>query len=579
MTPSLAPGITQALVAVAIVLALAYPLGWLIAVVLDRESPPFERLTGPFERVFLGMCGTRGEGQTWRAYAMSVLLFSACGLLLTYGIQRVQGLLPNNPAELAGVAPDLAMNTAVSFVTNTNWQAYGGETTLSYATQMLALTTQNFVSAAVGICVVAAVARGIRNRRSEDLGNFWRDLLRGTAFILLPLSTVLALVLVSQGVVQTLSPYQEATLVQPIVAPDGTAIATQTLPLGPAASQVAIKQLGTNGGGFFSVNSAHPFENPTPLSNFLQTISIILLPAALCCSFGIWVRDRRQGVAILAAMTVLLVASLAGAAMAETHGIPAIGGLGIDGPTAMEGKETRFGVMGSILWAVFTTAASNGSVNAMHDSMTPLAGGVCMLLMQLGEVVFGGVGSGLYGMLLFVLVAVFVAGLMVGRTPEYLAKRIGPYDMKMAAIALLAPSAMVLIGTAVAVAFPSAAAAAPNPGPHGFSEILYAYSSAANNNGSAFGGLAVNSPFWNTSTALAMFVGRFFVIVPVLAIAGSLARKDAVAPSLGTLPTHTPLFVAFLIAIVLIVGVLTFVPALALGPVVEQLRLAAGVLA
>lgn len=578
MISSLVPGVLQAKLAIAIVLALAYPLGWWIATVLDRAGPPLERLTGPFERFFLAACGTRGEGETWRSYASAVLLFSACGLALTYAIQRIQGFLPNNPAGLPGVAPDLALNTAVSFVTNTNWQAYGGETTLSYATQMLALTTQNVVSASVGICVVAAVARGIRNRRSEDLGNFWRDLLRVTSFVLLPLSAVLAIALVSQGVVQTLSPYEEVSLVQPIVAPDGTSVATQTLPLGPAASQVAIKQLGTNGGGYFNVNSAHPFENPTPLSNLLETIAIILLPAALCCSFGMWVNDRRQGFAILAAMTALLVAAFAAAAFAEAHGVPSIARLGIDAPTAMEGKETRFGVMGSVLWAVLTTAASNGSVNAMHDSLTPLAGGVCMLLMQLGEVVFGGVGSGLYGMLLFVLVTVFVAGLMVGRTPEYLAKRIGPYEMKMAAIALLAPSALVLIGTAVAVCVPSAAASAPNPGPHGFSEILYAFSSAANNNGSAFGGLSANTPFWNVATALAMFVGRFFVIVPVLAIAGSLARKGAVAPSLGTLPTHTPLFVALLIAIVLIVGVLTFVPALALGPVVEHLRLVAGVL-
>ena len=423
---------------------------------------------------------------------------------------------------------------------------------------------------------MAALARGIRNARSADLGNFWRDLIRATVHVLLPLSALLAIVLVSQGVVQTLGPYADVTLVEPITAADGAVTTTQTLPLGPAASQIAIKQLGTNGGGYFNVNSAHPFENPTPLSNFLETASILLLPAALCCSFGVWVRDRRQGFAILATMSVLLILALAGMWISENHGVPALAALGVDAPTAMEGKETRFGVPASVLWGTFTTAASNGSVNAMHDSLTPIAGGIAMLLMQLGEVVFGGVGSGLYGMILFVLVTVFVSGLMVGRTPEYLRKKIGPFEMKMAAIALLAPSAMVLIGTAVASSLESTAAAAPNTGPHGFSEILYAFSSASNNNGSAFGGISANTPFWNMALGICMFVGRFWVIVPVLAIAGSLGRKGTVAPSIGTLPTHTPLFVGLLIAVVLIVGVLTFVPALALGPVVEQLRLQTG---
>jgi potassium-transporting ATPase potassium-binding subunit len=444
---------------------------------------------------------------------------------------------------------------------------------------MLALGTQNFISAAVGIAVLAALARGLRSRRSEDLGNLWRDLVRATLHVLLPLSTILAILLVSQGVVQTLEGPRQVDLLQPAVAADGSLVREQTLPLGPVASQVAIKQLGTNGGGFFNANSAHPFENPTPLSNFLQTVAILLLPAALCRSFGIWVGDRRHGTALLAAMTSLLAIALATAWVAESYGVPALERLGVAEPTAMEGKETRFGLPGSVLWAVFTTAASNGSVNAMHDSLTPLAGGVAMLLMQLGEVVFGGVGSGVYGMVLFVLVTVFISGLMVGRTPEYLGKRIGPFEMKMTAIALLLPSAMVLVGTAIAVSIEPVAAAAPNPGPHGFSEILYAFSSASNNNGSAFAGLSANTPFWNAALALCMVIGRFGVIVPVLAIAGSLARKGHVAASAGTLPTHTPLFIILLVAVVLVVGVLTFVPALALGPVVEHLRLVpAGVL-
>ncbi len=571
-------GILQATIAIGLALLLAFPLGAYVARVMESGPAPLDRLLGPLERAMLAATGRATRQYGWRGYALGVLILSFVGIACTYGLQRLQGSLPGNPQGLGGVAPDSALNTAVSFVTNTNWQGYAGETTMSYATQMLALGTQNFVSAAVGVAVLVALARGIRSRRSEDLGNIWRDLIRVTLHVLLPLSAILAMVLVSQGVVQTMRPYAEVPLLEPVVAPDGSTVTSQTLPLGPAASQVAIKQLGTNGGGFFNANSAHPFENPTPLSNLLQTISIILLPAALCVSFGIWVGDRRQGIALLAAMTALVALALVGAWLAEANGNPrlaALGPFGVGEPTAMEGKETRFGVAGSVLWAVLTTAASNGSVNAMHDSLTPLAGGVAMLLMLLGEVVFGGVGSGLYGMILFVIVAVFVAGLMVGRTPEYLGKRIGPFEMKMAAIGLLLPSATVLIGTAIAVSIESAAAAAPNPGPHGFSEILYAFASASNNNGSAFGGLSANTPFWNVALAACMFAGRFGVILPVLAIAGSLARKGHVAPSVGTLPTHTPLFVALLIAVLLIVGVLTFIPALALGPVVEHLRLAA----
>ncbi|MDD5274310.1 MAG: potassium-transporting ATPase subunit KdpA, partial [Methylovulum sp.] len=505
-----------------------------------------------------------------------------------------------NPQNLPNVSPDSSFNTAVSFATNTNWQGYGGETTMSYLTQMLGLTVQNFVSAATGMAVLVALIRGFTRRKADIIGNFWVDMTRSTLYILMPLSLILALVLVGQGVVQTFKPYQTVPLVesvsyeQPKLGSDGVAlqdaagkpvmetveVKEQTVAVGPAASQVAIKQLGTNGGGFFNVNSAHPLENPTPLSNFLEMLSILLIPAALCYTFGMMVGDTRQGWAILAAMTLVLVALVFVEVSAEQSGNPTLATLGVDQSTNvnqaggnMEGKETRFGITNSAVWAVVTTAASNGSVNAMHDSFTPIGGLVPMWLMQLGEVIFGGVGSGLYGMIMFAIVAVFVSGLMIGRTPEYLGKKIEAYEMKMAAIVILIPPLVVLGGTAIAVMVDVGKSSVFNPGAHGFSEVLYAFSSAGNNNGSAFGGLSANTPFYNAMLGAAMLLSRYWLAVPVLAIAGSLAAKKIVPVGPGTLPTHTPLFIMLLIGTVLMVGALTFVPALALGPVVEQLQM------
>jgi K+-transporting ATPase ATPase A chain len=509
-----------------------------------------------------------------------MLVFNLAGLLVVYALQRLQGVLPLNPKGFAGTTPDLAFDTAVSFATNTNWQSYGGETTMSYLTQMLGLTVQNFVSAASGMAVAIAVIRGFSRRESATIGSFWVDLVRGAFYILLPLSLVIAVFLVSQGVVQTFSAYREVPLLQAIKDADGKAIVSQILAVGPAASQIAIKQLGTNGGGFFNVNSAHPFENATPLSNFVEVLSILLIAAALCYTFGKLVKDTRQGWAVLAAMLVIFVPLLVLCFSAEQAGNPALNAFGVDQVASalqsggnMEGKEVRFGIANSALWATATTAASNGSVNSMHDSFTPLGGLVPMWLIQLGEIVFGGVGSGLYGMLMFAVVAVFIAGLMVGRTPEYLGKKIEVYEMKMASLVILVPAAVVLVFTAIGVLTPAGKAGILNPGAHGFSEVLYAFSSAANNNGSAFGGLTANTPFYNTLLAVAMFVGRYFVKVAVLALAGSLAAKKLVPSSAGTLPTHTPLFVGWLAATVVIVGALTFIPALALGPIVEHLLL------
>jgi K+-transporting ATPase ATPase A chain len=480
--------------------------------------------------------------------------------------------LPLNPQALGPVGAHLSFNTAVSFVTNTNWQAYGGETTLSYLTQALGLTVQNFVSAATGIAILVAFVRGLVGKTTQQLGNFWVDLVRATVYVLLPLSLVLALALVSQGVVQTLAPSVEVQALE--------SGAKQLLAVGPAASQVAIKQLGTNGGGFFNVNSAHPFENPTPLSNLLECVAILLIPAACCVMFGRMVKDRRQGVAVLAAMVVMFVPLAIGSMAAEQAGNPSHAALGLDVATSaiapggnMEGKELRFGTTESAIWAAATTAASNGSVNSMHDSYTPLGGLVPMFLMQLGEVVFGGVGSGLYGMLIFAIVAVFLAGLMVGRTPEYLGKKIGAFEVQMASIAILAPCVMVLVGTALACVTGGGLATIQDRGPHGFSEILYALSSASNNNGSAFAGLGAGTAFYDLLLGISMLVGRYFVAVPALAIAGSLAAKRIVPVGPGTMPTHGPLFVTLLVAVVLLVGALNFVPALALGPIVEHLRL------
>jgi len=562
-----------------VLLILVKPLGAYMARVYQGQDVLLDSLMRPFERLLYRLAGVQPEKEMdWKTYGLVLLLFNLLGLLVVFGLQRIQHLLPFNPQGLGPVAPDLAFNTAASFATNTNWQSYGGETTLSYLTQMLGLTVQNFVSAASGMAVLVALIRGIVRRTASTIGNFWVDLTRSTLYILLPLSFLLALALVSQGAVQTLHPYQDVALLQPVTEGDGQLVEQQTLALGPAASQIAIKQLGTNGGGFFNVNSAHPFENPTPLSNFLEMLAILLIPAALCYTYGDMVGDKRQGWAILTAMTIIFVVMLGIAVWSEQAGNSSLARFGVDiSPSAiqaggnMEGKEVRFGIANSALWATATTAASNGSVNSMHDSYTPLGGLVPMWLMQLGEVIYGGVGSGLYGMLAFVIVAVFVSGLMVGRTPEYLGKKIEIFEMKMATLMILIPVLLVLIGTAFAVSMPSGKGSISNPGPHGFSQILYAFSSAGNNNGSAFAGLGANNPFYNTALGIAMLVARYGVLVPALAIAGSLAAKKRVPPSPGTLPTHTPLFIAWLVGVVIIVGALSFFPTLALGPIVEAL--------
>ncbi|MBS0203153.1 MAG: potassium-transporting ATPase subunit KdpA [Planctomycetes bacterium] len=565
----------------AVLLAMVKPLGWYMARVYRGRPCGLDAVLAPVERLLYRLSGVNPDGEmSWQKYAVAMLIFNLLGIVAVYGLQRLQGSLPLNPQELGTVAPDLAFNTAVSFASNTNWQAYSGESTLSHLTQMLGLTVQNFLSAATGMAVLVALIRGLSRTSTETIGNFWVDMTRSTLYILMPLSLVMAIVLASQGVVQSFGPAAEATLLDPTTDADGQAVLTQRIPMGPAASQVAIKQLGTNGGGFFGVNSAHPLENPTPLSNFLQLLAILLIPAALCYTFGEMVGDVRQGWALLATMLIIFVPLVGLGLWAESAGNPRLADLGIDATATlqqsggnMEGKEVRFGVGTSVLWAAATTAASNGSVNSMHDSFTPLGGLVPMWLMQLGEVIFGGVGSGLYGLLIFALVAVFIAGLMVGRTPEYLGKKIEAYEMKMAALVILIPPIVVLAGTALAVSVDAGRAAIANPGPHGFSEILYALSSAGNNNGSAFGGLGANSIFYNSLLGVAMFVSRYWLIIPVLAIAGSLARKRQTPVSAGTLPTHTPLFVVLLAGIVVLVGALTFLPALALGPIVEHLQL------
>ncbi len=584
-----------------ILLLLVRPLGIYIARVMMMENRV--TLVTRFEDALFRMCGIeRKEDMGWLKYSFAVLLFNALGLLTVYALQRLQVWLPLNPQAMANVSPDSAFNTAVSFVTNTNWQGYGGESTMGYLTQMLGLTVQNFLSAATGIVVVIALIRGFVRHVSAGIGNAWVDLLRVTLWILLPLSSLFALFLASQGVIQNFAAYQDVSTLevtkydnpkldaaaQPLRDEKGNAItepattSTQTLPMGPVASQEAIKMIGTNGGGFFNANSAHPFENPTPLVNFLQMLSIFLIPGALCIAFGCIVGDERQGWTVLAAMTVLFVTFAIAAICFEQQGNPLLAkvatGDTLVSTTAladgnMEGKETRFGIADSALFATITTAASCGAVNAMHDSFTPLGGLVPLVNMQLGEVVFGGVGSGLYGMLVFAVLAVFIAGLMIGRTPEYLGKKIESHEMKMTSIAILVTPLLVLVGTAIAVMTEAGRAGIANPGAHGFSEILYALSSAANNNGSAFAGLSANTPFYNVLLAVAMWFGRFGVILPVLAMAGSLAAKKRVAATAGTLPTHGPLFVTLLIGSVLLVGLLNYVPALALGPLVEHLVL------
>jgi K+-transporting ATPase ATPase A chain len=546
-------------------------LGRYVAAVLEGRGSVL-RMGRFLERPLYRIAGVDPEAEmSWRGYAVAILAFNLVGILFLFALQLAQGPLPLNPQGFGAPTWDSALNTAVSFVTNTNWQGYGGESTMGYLTQMLGLTVQNFLSAATGIAVAVALTRGFARRTAETVGNAWVDITRVTLYLLLPLSIVLAVGLIADGVIQNLDAYRTvATL-------EGS---TQTLPMGPVASQEAIKMIGTNGGGFFNANSAHPFENPTPLTNLLEMVAIFLIPAALVFSFGDIVGDCRQGHALLAAMVLIFVPAMVATTAAEQAGNPLVAKLGVDQVATagqaggnMEGKEARFGIADSALFSTVTTAASCGAVNAMHDSFTPLGGLVPMWLMQLGEVVFGGVGSGLYGMLVFAVVAVFVAGLMIGRTPEYLGKKIETFEMQMAATAVLVTPFLVLVGTGLAVVMEPGLKGIANPGPHGFSEVLYAYSSAANNNGSAFAGLAANTPFYNLTLAVAMLLGRFGVIVPVLAMAGALAAKKRVPASAGTLPTHGPLFVVLLVATVLLVGALTYVPALALGPVVEHLQL------
>jgi K+-transporting ATPase ATPase A chain len=579
-----------------VLLALAKPLGLYMANVYEGKRTFLSPALGWLERLTYRVSGVKPEeDMDWKRYLWAVLWVNLFGFVAVYGLQRLQDVLPLNPQKFGAVSPDSSFNTAVSFATNTNWQGYGGESTMSYLSQMLGLGVQNFLSAATGMAVLIALTRGFARKQASGIGNFWADLTRSTVYILLPLSLLLACALVSQGVVQTFQPYKTVDLVQaplefeqPKNGPDGKPLmdkegkpvmekATtkeQTLPLGPAASQIAIKQLGTNGGGFFNVNSAHPFENPTPLANFLEMLSILLIGAALCYTFGRMIGDTRQGWALMAAMAILFAGFLAVCVLSEQAGNPILAKLGVEQPLGnMEGKEVRFGVTNSALWATATTSASNGSVNSMHDSFTALGGLVPMVLMQLGEIIFGGVGSGLYGMIVFVIVAVFIAGLMVGRTPEYVGKKIEAYEMKMASLAVLFPFFAALIGTAVAVVIEPGVSSMANPGAHGFSEALYAFSSASNNNGSAFAGLNANTPFYNTALGIAMWTSRYWIIVPVLAMAGSLARKKLVPTGEGTLPTHTPLFIGFLVGTVLVIGALTFVPGLALGPIVEHLQL------
>jgi K+-transporting ATPase ATPase A chain len=584
-----------------VLLALVKPLGTYMAWAFSEQPNRLTRFGGGIERLIYRVCGIRAdEEMNWRRYSLAMLVFNVVGLLVVYAFQRTQqwhGALMN-PQQFPAVSPDSSFNTAISFITNTNWQGYGGESTMSYLTQMAALGVQNFLSAATGIAILIALIRGFTRRSAKTIGSFWVDMTRSTLYVLLPLSLVLAVILVSQGVVQNFSPYKDVPLLQPTTYTETvkdaagnavknahgtevtrqTTLTTQSLPLGPAASQIAIKQMGTNGGGFYNVNSAHPYENPTPLSNFFEMLSILLISGALCYTFGVMVGDRRQGWTLLAAMVVILLPLMVACTYLEQGGNPAYAHMGIDQAASatqaggnMEGKETRFGIVNSTIWATTTTAASNGSVNSMHDSYTPLGGLIPMWLIQLGEVIFGGVGSGLYGMIAFAVVAVFIAGLMVGRTPEYLGKKIEAYEMKMASLIVLIPCALSVVGAAIAVLAPAGLAGMANPGAHGFSEVLYAFSSASNNNGSAFGGISANTPFYNSLLGICMFLSRYMLAVGTLAIAGSLAAKKHVPESAGTLPTHTPLFVVLLATTVIVIGALTFLPALALGPIAESL--------
>jgi K+-transporting ATPase ATPase A chain len=546
-------------------LFLVKPLGWYIAQVYKGKS----FILRPIERAIYRLCGIRSKHEmNWKEYLTALLIFNLFGILLVYGIQRAQYYLPLNPQQFQNVSPALAFNTAVSFVTNTDWQNYAGEATLSYFTQLVALTVQNFLSAATGLAVLMAFIRSFTQQTSPHLGNAWVDITRGILYILLPLACIFAIFLSSQGVIQNIKPYESITLLQPTASE-----ITQVIPMGPVASQEAIKQLGSNGGGFFNTNSAHPFENPTPLTNFFELLAILLIPAALCYTFGMMVNDKRQGWAILMAMFILFVPFTMITIAAEQHGNSVFSSLGISSNINMEGKETRFGIANSALWATATTATSNGSVNAMHDSFTPLGGLIPIWFMQLGEVVFGGIGTGLYGMMILIIITVFVSGLMVGRSPEYLGKKIEPFEMKMASFAILLMPVTVLLSTAVACVTPLGTGAIGNPGVHGFTEILYAFTSMGNNNGSAFAGLNGNTFFYNVLGGVDMLLVRYWFIIAVLAIAGSLARKKIMPITLGTLPTHTPLFIILLIGMTFIVGALTFFPTLALGPIVEHLML------
>ena len=588
----------------AVALLCVKPLGLYMANVLEGRPIWVLRICAPLERWIYRLCGIDPAAEMrWKQYALALLVFNTSGALVVYGLQRLQQWLPLNPQHFANVSPDSSFNTAVSFVTNTNWQGYSGESTMSYLTQMAGLAVQNFLSASTGIVVAIALIRGFARHGASAIGNFWVDMTRSTLYVLLPLATLIAVLLVSQGVLQNFSPYKDLTTIetlqyqQPQVDAAGNAVKdakgeavmesaatrVQTLPMGPIASQEAIKELGTNGGGFLNANSAHPYENPTPLSNFIEMLAIILIPASLTYTFGRMVGDTRQGWAVLAAMTILFLVMVEVALVNEQGGNPLIARLGVDQSAStlqpggnMEGKEARFGIAASSLFATITTGTSCGAVNAMHDSFTPLGGFVPLFNMMLGEVVFGGVGTGLYSMLIFAIVGVFIAGLMIGRTPEYLGKKIESFEMKMSSVAILVMPFIVLFGAAVGVSVAAGQAGAANPGAHGFSEILYSFVSASNNNGSAFGGISANTLFYNTALALAMWLGRYWPIVAVLAIAGSLAAKKRVPVTSGTMLTYGPTFVILLIGTVLLVGALTFVPALALGPIVEHLMLWGG---
>jgi K+-transporting ATPase ATPase A chain len=556
------------------ILIFVKPLGWYMAQVYQGKPCGLERLCQPIENFIYRICNIHAKNEmTWKTYLFSLLLLNFFSLLAVYFIQRFQYYLPLNPSEFPGISPDLAFNTAVSFVTNTNWQAYAGEASLSYLTQMLALTVQNFLSAASGMALLMAMIRGIVRHETEGLGNYWVDMVRGILYILLPLAFCLAILLSSQGVIQNFKPYQTLTTIETST--------QQIVPMGPVASQVAIKQLGTNGGGYFNTNSAHPFENPTPLTNFLELIAILLIPAALTYTYGTMIKDTRQAWALLAAMTLIFLPLVCATITLEQKGNPAFTKIDVDQTPQvnlfsggnMEGKETRFGILNSSLWASTTAATSSGSVNSMLDSYLPISGLVPLWLMHLGEVVFGGVGSGLYAMIMVVIITVFVAGLMVGRTPEYLGKKIEPFEMKMACISVLIMPLTVLLFTSIALATPMGTASILNKGPHGLTEILYAFTSMANNNGSSFAGLNTNTFFYNSLGGIAMLIGRYWIAIPTLAIAGSLARKKMIPSSLGTLPTHTLLFIFLLISIIIILGALTFFPAIALGPIIEHLML------